>query len=190
MGFLRLWGVCSWQPWHLSWDWPVWTQRPLVKSPEFGQPWGGGYFLVAFGEALVVAPWAPGAGADVAPGQEFLAPCLCAAEGSSLTICGLDLSHLPSPVRLALGARTWHGEGAGSLCLAQRLFAEWKSHLLPRSFPFCWPGPSAQTFASGQSRGVSTKDPDAPQAQDTGHREAVQISTPRHPCPPPPPPTP
>lgn len=84
-------------------------QRPLVERPEFSQPSGGGYFLVAIGEGLVAAPWESGAG----PG------CLsCAVLGAgwrAVACPSVDVSRRPSQVGLASGASALRGGGAEPL---------------------------------------------------------------------------
>lgn len=91
-------------------------QRPLVERPEFGQPSGGGYFLVAIGEGLVAAPWEPG------PGPGCLSWAILGAGQRAVACLSVDVSHCPSQVGLALGASAPHGEGAEPLCLAELLF--------------------------------------------------------------------
>lgn len=84
-------------------------QRPLVERPEFGQPSGGGYFLVAIGEGLVAAPWEPGAGPGCVS-RAVLGP------GWRAVACpSVDVPHRPSQAGLALGASAPRGEGAEPL---------------------------------------------------------------------------
>lgn len=104
------------QPRHLGRGGQACGQRPLVESQSRAGTGRGGYFLVAHSEGLVVALWDLGAGGSMCLlGWSCWLLASAGAESTSLAICELSLSHLPSQVGAALGMAFGMGMGQGAV---------------------------------------------------------------------------